>query len=414
MLLDRNILKEKYLLEVKAEWLSASEHFPDFLQEISEEKKDKNSEYIQTVTMNLQNHVKSFSHLPFKRKRWKKKMLFLINDFLHNESIIGIHKALDNTDLNSFFNELMDFLRQERSFSPELRLDEIGQAIRNYIVYAMFKVIHKDETAFNMAGFGYSMLYPFTDNYIDSRSYLSKEISEYNQIIRDKLEGKEIHPRTIHQKKTCELLSAIENEYPRSIDSTIYMLLLMMLEAQELSLGQHNQNIVLSEEERLDVSLYKGGISVLIDRYLVKKPLTEEETILYLELGFFLQLADDLQDIREDSNHGSQTLLTLNITPVAEERIVNKLLHFVHNTLGTFKAENDVFKNFILANCYQLIYTSVIGSREFFTEEYLVKIEKLIPVKAAFAQEFKKNLYMPIERKLNKKYLKILDVVIDD
>jgi hypothetical protein len=407
-------LKEKYLLEVKAEWLSASEQFPDFLQEISDEIKEKNSEYIQALTTNLQNHIKGFSRLPFKKKKWKQRMLFLINDFLYNESIIGIHESLDNAALNAFYNELMDFLRQERSFSPELRLDEIGQATRNYIVYAMFKVIHRDETGFYMPGFAYSMLYPFTDNYIDNRSNLPDEKSEYNQIIRDRLEGREVHPRTVHQKKTCELLSAIANEYPRSNDSTVYKLLLMMLEAQELSLQQQNKNDILSEEERLNISLYKGGISVLVDRYLVKKPLTEEEIILYLGLGFFLQLADDLQDIREDINYGSQTLLTLNIKPESEERIVNKLLHFVHNTLGSFRAENDVFKNFVLANCYQLIYTSVIGSREFFSEEYLYKIEKLLPVKSAFAQELKKGLYMPIERKLNKKYLKILDVVISD
>jgi hypothetical protein len=301
-----------------------------------------------------------------------------------------------------------------RSFAPELTLEDIGQALRNYIVYAMFKVIHQTKTGFSMAGFGYSMLYPFTDNYIDNTKNSPEDKSEYNTLIRDKIAGREIHPRTIHQQKTCDLLQAIESEYPRDQITPAFHLLHMMLEAQENSLRQQHRGVLLSEEERLDISLYKGGISVLIDRFFVRKELTEEDILMYLGLGFFLQLADDLQDIGSDSRQGYQTLLTVDVSPDKEEKLVNKMLHLVHNTMGSFEAENNLFKNFVLANCYQLVYTSVIGSREFFSKEYLDRIEKHLPVSCAFYERVKSSFAVPADSRLHHKYLKVLDTVIFD
>jgi hypothetical protein len=278
----------------------------------------------------------------------------------------------------------------------------------------MFKVIHGVKTGFSMAGFGYSMLYPFTDNYIDSKAFSPEEKAEYNKIIRDKIEGRSVHPRTKHQKKTCELLQAIESEYPRSTGTSAFLLLFMMLEAQEKSIYQQHSKVFLTEEERLDISLYKGGVSVLIDRFFVGKELNDDELILYLGLGYFLQLADDLQDIKDDSRQSYQTILTLDLSPSQEEKSVNKLLNFVHDIMGSYQAENDTFKNFVLANCYQLIHTSIIGSKEFFSQKYLDRIEKYLPIKYPFYEEVKKSFFAGEDRRKHDRYLKVLDEVIFD
>lgn len=412
MLDKKDIFIGKYIDEVKKKWLEADDHFPEFLPVTSEDIKDSNNEYIQTVMIKLQEQINSFSRLPYKKQKWRQRMLLLINDILFGENVIAVHRFMDNASLQALYNELMEFLRQARISFKQLRLDEIGQAVRNYIVYAMFKLMHLDETPFSMAAFSYSMLYPFTDNYIDSKSISTDEKQRYNLLIYDKLSGARVYPRTKHQKKTCELLQAIENEYPKDSHPEIYKMLLMMLDAQILSLRQQNSDRLLSEKDRLDISLYKGGVSVLIDRFLVNKPLSEEDFMAYLGLGFFLQLADDLQDIEEDRSKGYQTLFTLNTSCTAEERIVNKLLHFIHNTLTDFRTENEVFKNFVLANCYQLIYTSVTGSSEFFSNEYVNKIVNLLPVKSDYSQKLKKYMYMPLDKKTNRKYTKMLDVII--
>lgn len=412
MLLEKNWIKEYCLEKVRKQWLSADASFPDFLTAIPEEKKAENEQYVQSVFTAFEKLVQGYTRIPVKQSRWRRKLSSLINEILYQENVIGIHNSLNAEGISAFYEELKEFLRHVRLFAPELSLEDIGQALRNYIVYAMFKVIHQSSEGFSLAGFGYSMLYPFTDNYIDSTSYTEKEKAEYNNIIRAQIEGREVHPKTVHQQKTVDLLRAIESEYPRTKDSFAYLLLLMMLEAQENSIRAQHRNTLLTPEERLDISLYKGGVSVLIDRFFVRKELNEEELILYLGFGFFLQLADDLQDIRTDSEQGHQTILTVDLSPAQEESIVNKMLNFVHNTLGVFRAENDVFKNFVLANCYQLIFTSVVRSREFFSPEYLEQIEKCLPVKANYLEQIRKSFFVPKDSRLHERYLKILDQVI--
>ncbi len=397
---------------LKGEWLTAPEDFPNYLEEISKEKKDQNEAYLRKVTEEFHDQTKHLPRLPIGRKKWRKKTLELIFRVLYEENVIGIHNAMQPSEIDAFYQELMAFLKQVRHFSPELRFDEIGQAIRNYIVYAMFKVIHLVPTGFSNAGFGYSMLYPFTDNYIDGSKPSSTEKQKYNQLIRDKLLGKKVRPQCKHHKKTCDLLQAIASDYPREKDDRIYTLLLMMLEAQEESLRQQNQQFTLSEEERLNISLFKGGVSVLVDRFLVNKELTPADFHFYLGFGFFLQLADDLQDIKEDSGKGYQTLFTVDLTKEREEKLVNKLFHFLYRIMDTYSAENDTFKNFVLASSNQLIYTSLCGSKEFFTPEYQRRIEMFLPITMAFLETTRANSLERQTELVQADYIKVLDQLI--
>lgn len=186
----------------------------------------------------------------------------------------------------------------------------------------------------------------------------------------------------------------------------------MMLSAQEDSIRQQHTHTPLTDEERLNVSLFKGGISVLIDRFLVQKKLTREELIFYLGMGFYLQLADDLQDIRTDSDQGYQTLLTIDLSPLQEEKSVNKLIHFIHRIMEAYHAENDTFKNFVLSNCFQLIFTSLGGSKEFFTDHYAARIERYLPVTYSFLQEWRGSLVINQEPKTQEQYMNLLDRMI--
>ena len=412
MILDKRTIRENYLTRIKEEWIAAPDSFPDFLTPIPPDTKEQNEQYILTVSDGFQALIKSFPARTRDRENWKKKLDSMLEAVLCEETIIGVHEAMDRQMLGAFQDELKDFLRHVRAFAPELSIDGIGQAIRNYIVYMMFARIHQANKDFSTACFGYSMLYPFTDNYIDSQNYSISDKTEYNRIIQDKLTGKAVHPRSQHQLKTCELLGMIESEYPRELDSTVFKLLRMMLEAQEESLRQQSKENVLTLSDRLDISIYKGGISVLIDRFFVNREITEADMVFYLGFGFFLQLADDLQDIKEDSEKGHQTILTLDTSYVQEEKTVNKLLHFVQKITESYPAENDYFKNFVLSNCFQLIYSAIIGSKEYFSTEYLERMEGFFPVSYLFLEKMNSNRIDITDIKIQKRYMKILDEMI--
>jgi len=412
MHLNKEAIQEIIYKGIKSQWLAAPGFFPEFLTEISRETQVQNEAYLQSVSDDFQRQIKIFPVRAKDRAKWKRKMQIMLPRVLGEETIIGVHLAMDSQGMDAFMDGILEFLRYVREFAPELPLEGIGQAVRNYIVYAMFNELHGIRQGFSRACFGYSMLYPFTDNFIDSRNYSDQEKREYNRIIRNRIEGKEVHPVSAHQRKTCELLAAIEEEYPREKDSTIFTLLLLMLEAQEESIRQQMKDTPLSEAEILDISLFKGGLSVLIDRFFVHSEITENDLIFYLGFGFFLQLADDLQDIEEDSAKGHQTLLTVDTHCRPEEMTVNKMLHFLHRLMHDFQAENEPFAGFVLRNCELLILASVIGSRSVFSDAYVEQLEKYLPVSYPFLEKMKiQRIYHPDDSNQNK-YLKILDEMV--
>jgi hypothetical protein len=414
MTLNKNMIQNIYLFQLKNVWLLSESSFPSFLETTAIEKQIDNQEFMESFILKFKKQIHHFPKFSFGKKRWKRKTLSMFNQVLNKETIIGIHHSIDSPTLALFQTELKDFLRQVRLFSDELDLSGIGQATRNYVVYMMFNELHQIKPFYNQAAFGYSMLYPFTDNYIDSKLYTAEEKHNYNNLIREKIMGNPISTESIHQLKTCDLLQMIEDKYPRNHDNTIFDLLLMMLDAQEESLLQQHHGPYLSLDRRLDISLYKGGISVLIDRYFVNCPLTKEDLNFYLGFGFFLQLADDLQDIKEDSTQGNQTIFTLDLNPSELEKIVNQMFHFVYNLMNAYETPKKEFQGFILQNCYQLIISSVLGSKEYFSSDYITSLEKHFPISFDYLEKLKSSMVVNKENKESLNYMSILDEMIKE
>lgn len=405
MEISRSTIKEVYLKHIKEDWLNADTSLPDFIPPILLKEKQANETFIRKT-------VKAFKKL--KKDHSKRNALKLLNQVLQQENILGIHKVLDENTLTAFQTEMKSLLRSIRIFAPELELEDIGQALRNYSVYAMFNELHGVAQNCSSAIFGYSMLYPFTDNYIDNPLHSSIEKQLYNKLIKDKLSGISVTPICEHHEKTCRLLDAIESDYPREKDASIYTLLLLMLEAQEDSLAQQNEDIHLSLDDRLDISLYKGGVSVLIDRYFVHKEITQEDMYFYLAFGFFLQLADDLQDIGEDLAKGSQTLLNYEVTQKYAEKTVNQMFHFLHTLFLSYNSSKSTFQEFILHNSYQLILLSVLQSKEYFSDSYLSYIEGYLPITPAFIEELKASLPKNKDAMNQTTMMKLLDEMIEE
>lgn len=400
MQLDKTVIREQYLTQIKEMWLQAEEEFPDFLVPVSKADKRKNESFIKKATKEM-------------KKLSKEKAEQFVFRLLNEEQIIGIHDVMDSETLEDFQEELKRLLRRIRSFAPELDMEGIGQAARNYIVYAMFLELNGVPQNCGDAIFGYSMLYPYTDNFIDNPLHTLADKQNYNQIIRDKIKGLPVMTDSEHIQKTCDLLAAIESAYTRQREEPVFGLLLAMLEAQEESIRQQ-QKADLSFDDILDISLYKGGISVLIDRYLVPKEMTEEDLRFYLGFGFFLQLADDLQDITEDRNKNSRTVLNYEQTNLYVERMVSKMFHFIKALFEDYRTQKEEFKSFILTNCYQLMYLSITGSGEHLRETYLKRIESYVPVSFAFMEELRENQEKGREGAEKVDYRKLLDEMLKE
>lgn len=407
-----NLEIKNYLNLIKRDWYTTSTQIPDFLKVIPYEIKKQNELYMDQTTKRIHSHIKAYPRTPWGKRKWKRKMFTYIEEILFGENVFQIHQAMKNESLKTYQREVEEFLRHVRCFAPELSFEDTGQALRNYLVYIMFKELNQIKSGFSKACFGYSMLYPITDNYIDSMDFSPIDKESYNQMIRDKIKGNDVSFTSIHQKQTCNLLQLIEEEYPRTNDETIYTLLLMMLEAQEYSIRQQNRNITLSLDDRLDISIYKGGISVFIDRFFINKEFTEQDYMFYLGLGFFLQLADDLQDIQSDYQAGNQTIFTVELNNQQEEKIVNQMLHFIHNVVSAYQTENVVFKDFVLTNCFQLVFTSLTQNKVYFSPEYINRLEKYLPFTYEYYENFRKDMPDINDVNTSKSYVELFDELL--
>ena len=246
---------------------------------------------------------------------------------------------------HAFQEETKQFVRKTRSFDPELSVEDIWQALRNYFIYAVIADLQGQKQECKETAFSYSLLYPYTDNYIDEKRHTRQQKEAYNNMIRDVLTGAEVTPKEDVEEKTCKLLHGLVDAYTGEKKKEIQGLLLWMLEAQNNSIRQQTGEQELTKEEILRISVYKGSLSVLIDYFFTTMELKEEEIRFYMKFGFLLQLADDLQDVKEDQKNGSGTLMVFGKKQGGLEETVNRLFHYVYTIFEAFTPVNDSLKS---------------------------------------------------------------------
>lgn len=195
-----------------------------------------------------------------------------------------------------------------RRFDPELQKAEIVQACRNAWTACGLQPLLGRPVKLTPSILAYSLIYPYSDNYIDRQDVAAEAKSGFSVRFRDRLCGEPQSPLNACEAALWTLVALIEQEYPRTMYPQVFDSLLAIHAAQERSIRQMNPSC--SEAEVLEISCAKGGASVLADAFLANADLSEAESRFAFDWGVLLQLGDDLQDLREDLRRGSSTLFT--------------------------------------------------------------------------------------------------------
>ena len=208
----------------------------------------------------------------------------------------------------------VEFARRARRFDSALAMPEIVQACRNaWTVYGL-QPLFDEPARITPSIVAYSLLYPYTDNYLDRPDASPAVKRRFCARFRQRLRGERLPANDAHEASIWELVSMIEGQYPRELNPQVFDSLLAIHQAQEESIAQLGPGLIdgrpCTGDEILRISCAKGGSSVLADACLVRGWLTEQESQIAFDWGVLLQLGDDLQDIREDLRRGSATLFT--------------------------------------------------------------------------------------------------------
>jgi len=239
--------------------------------------------------------------------------------------------------------------------------------------------------------FAYSMLYPYTDNYLD-RTDLSREAKETaNQRLGFRLAGRSVDPLNANEAAVFRLVEMIEGEYRRDRFPGVYQSLLAIHAGQVKSLRQQEKPCTLNDESLLQISVEKGGSSVLADGWLVGGMLRREAAGFFFGFGVMLQLLDDLQDLTDDLRAGHWTLFMRAAPHEPLDSLTNRLWHFMDSVLDLTDGFADPgsleLKDLIRRNSRMLLLRSVAECACYYSSGYLCHMERLSPLSFAFLRD---------------------------
>lgn len=301
--------------------------------------------------------------------------------------------ALDLTDpevldlLQNGFSQIgTDLARQARKLDPDVSMIDILQAARNAWTACGLQVLFGKPVRLTPAIFAYSMLYPYSDNYLDDPAISPAEKLRFSDRFRWRLKGSCPAPVNEREKTIWRLVGLIESEYSRADFPQVYESLLAIHRAQEESMRQM-QSLRKDEIDLVSLTLAKGGTSVLADAYLAAGELTPAEAQFAFNWGVVLQLGDDLQDLYSDRARGSLTLFTRAAAHGTLDEITNRTLHFsqrVMTQMAELPKSSLSLKELLAGSSRLLLIRSAANAPDAFTRAYLAALEKYSPFRFDF------------------------------
>jgi hypothetical protein len=303
------------------------------------------------------------------------------------------HPDLAKQFMDPFVAMAHDFIASAYQFDPNLKPADIRQALRNLWTAGSLQLILKQAPHFSQAIFAYSMLYPYTDNYLDDPTISLSIKRELNQKFQKRLAGEAFPCANPYEQTLDQLVGFIENQFPRPKFPDVYQSLLAIHQAQNLSLIFQLRPSLPYERDILGISFQKGGCSVLADGYLVRGDLTEVEAAFCFSYGVFLQLVDDLRDTWKDSQNGQMTVFSQIAARWPLDRLANRTIHFSRIILQSLETlEMGRIKELIQNSVTFLILEAIARNQNFYSKEYLNRIKKHTPFRLRYFRKLKAKL----------------------
>jgi len=318
------------------------------------------------------------------------------------KTVVG-SSLLSHDRLNAdYFNESEKVTRQfmvdAKLFDPSLSQSDVHQALRNLWVFNSLQMIVGKKIELTPSSFAYSLLYPYTDNGLDSSEHSSDEKQGYICWLSEWFLGNKYRPIDDWTGKIAELLMMIEKEYPAPEFCDVYLSLSAIHRAQSKSLILHNIQHGSDEENLTAITIEKGGTSVLADGYLAAGRLTSAEADCFFEYGVLLQLVDDLLDIDEDGVNAHSTPFLRIAERGNLDSAARRLLLFVKHCAGQLSNLNrshaHQVKEMVEQSCSFLILETAARHREFYSSRFLQNVECWMPLRPAFLNELHREMKM--------------------
>lgn len=371
-------------------WEKSPASLPVFNRDYSEAEKlerENNFEQIQLKMKSLQSRS---AIKKLKTSNPESKFFPVFRSFL--QSIFDFEEAHLEIILSEQFRGVSkDFFYQSREFGPELSPENIYQGLRNVWIMNGLQLMMNLPVEITPSVFAYSMIYPYSDNFLDDPNISGPQKKEFSERFNRRLHGENVTPVNHAETQLFQLVGMFEEQYDRRYFPEVYQSLYAIQKGQTDSLKLLKSD-GLTVNEIQYICFEKGGASVLADGYLVAGKLTKQEEKALFGYGVYLQMLDDIQDLKEDADSNTKTMCSyLNKNNLGE--FVNKTISFGRAALEEmkcFKATNvDVFLNLMNRSIETMAIESVGLNNSVFSKEYLAEMERYSPLHFDFISQKK-------------------------
>lgn len=385
------MLKLKYLNI----WYDTAVDFPYLNKKYSLPQKIKKERELNSFTESLATLLQSMPEGELNQAEWKGRIMDLIRGF-GKETLEFDDSLIDIIFTDGYTRVTNQFIRSAKDFDSNINVLNIFQAIRNVWIMNSIQIFLGRDVEFSSSIFAYSMLYPYTDNYLDDNAFNHEDKKSFNNRFRRRLLGEITFPDNEIEEPVFKLVEMIEAQYSRLIHPSVYEALAAIHDAQEKSLLQQRTMTSPYEKDIMGISFEKGGSSVLADGYLVNPNISIDDADFMFGYGIFLQLADDLQDVSEDIENNHMTIYSQLSRKWPLDILTNRLFHFMNYILSSnenFSSQNLVnLKRLISVSCNFLFFEAIGKSSRLFTRKYIKDIEQYSMFRFRYMKNFKKKL----------------------
>lgn len=382
--LEQNVheLKQKY----RQLWLTTESKFPEFPRTYSKREKKRIESEITKFLDELAEKQERQSLAKMNRDEFLKEKG---PDIVRFCQLAGLY--MDKEFSEGFDHSTKVFMKKVKKFDSSLEPANVYQAMRNIWIMNSLQVLINQEMDCSNPMFAYSMLYPYSDNVNDDVSWTVEDKLNMNRNFKQWLEGDNPPYRNDNERKIYLLVKIIEEQFPRNHFPGVFQSLLAIFNAQIKSLIlQKNGNGV----DILDISLEKGGTSVLVDGFLLTGNMEQQQQDFCFGYGAFLQFADDIQDVNDDNENGHSTLFSQFASNNYLDEIANQLFNYMSKVVEMHLSKS-IYKRLselILNNCYFMVLEAIGKNSQFYSSKYIKKIEACFPFSFSYFKTAKRRL----------------------
>jgi hypothetical protein len=135
-----------------------------------------------------------------------------------------------------FEDALRRFAEMARQFDSSVSIADIYQAGRNLWSMNFVQLLLGLPVEVTPSAFAYSMLYPYTDNYLDDPHIGEEAKRQFNRRFAQRLEGENVAPLNEREERIFRLVGMVESQFERRHNPLVYDSLLAIHKAQNRSL----------------------------------------------------------------------------------------------------------------------------------------------------------------------------------